>query len=213
MLMIAGFGVLGPLALAAARFGQWGLLSGAFAATFITWIIIGAIATAVVARRSVQNISRLGLQGLGRPRFWFEGARLSWITFLFAASLLPPLIVLEVAARVPGRLVATIGEGVLFVAACSFPLFLGLASIGYVLSFFRRLPRVGRAFECVNFFYVLTVGITLLTIAAAQLPMRAFWPDGFTLSICGASGIALFLGGFASICDRYTAFERQERQP
>ena len=91
MLLIATIGVL--------VFGGqgFGLLGGNFAlqlfnyVAIATWFIVGSLASAAVVIDGGNNLRRLGLSGLARPRWWFECARLAWISLLLMGLSVPLL--------------------------------------------------------------------------------------------------------------------------
>jgi hypothetical protein len=51
--------------------------------TFFSWLALGVLATLRVAGRTVYALTRLGIMGFTRPRWWFELGRLNVIAFLF----------------------------------------------------------------------------------------------------------------------------------
>jgi hypothetical protein len=62
--------------------GNWAKSLGP--ATFLTWLAVGLLATLRVAARAFHCLSRLGVLGLVRPRWWFEIGRLSVLCFLLS---------------------------------------------------------------------------------------------------------------------------------
>ena len=164
--------------------------------TWLTWMIVGVIATVMGTAQSVQNLARYGLHGITRPRWWFEAARIFWAFFLLGLLTLPLGLLSLNVLFVMVEIVATFG------------LFFATASVGYLLTFWQHRRFRGRAFECVNFFYTIVGGVCLVGYAASHWPPANPLIDGFLLAVTGLGGIALLLAGFISGIIQY-----ERRQP
>lgn len=175
--------------------------------TWVTWFVVGVGALAIVAARSLRSCARYGMYGWMRPRWWFELSRLLWIVGLFC--ILSACLPAFAPANNIGRWLTIVLEWMFVLAIYCFPSFFLAATIGYGISFARRLPRRGRAFECTDYFYTFSGAIGVVTfVAYAWLPLRP-WPNGAMLCIAGVAGIALLVGGLGSIAMRH---ERNERR-
>jgi hypothetical protein len=174
--------------------------------TWLTWFAIGLIATCTIARRGVTHLWQLGFWGLTRPRWWFEAARLALLLSLFDVFiLLFAISVVPNGAR--GRLadtttIAYFSLGPLVVS------WVVAASVGYVLAWLRwRAPR-GKAFDCVHYFYVISVGIWLATSGVLMFEAQGPWlVQVFAVGI-GGIGVLLLVFGFISIVKRWEKHDR-----
>lgn len=154
---------------------------------WLTWLIVGAIATFIGTFESVRNLMRYGIDGPTRPRWWFEIARLLWTGFLLGLLSLPlGFLTLNILLYVIGEIVGT------------FALFFATASVAYLLTFRKGKPFRGRAFECVHFFYPSLGGICLLIYAASLWPPDDLLIGGTLIAVSGLLGISLLLFGFIS---------------
>jgi hypothetical protein len=201
MLMIAALGTMSGLNVA---FGQLGL------ATWITWFVVGSLATWIVAARSGRNLFRFGPWGFTRPRCWFESARLLFIVTLFAALTLVLSFSLPRAGglRLPGAARDLLYESGKWSAAG----FFFAATAGYAISFVRRLPRRGQAFELVHYFYTIIGGLFLVTLAAIGWPPPAIWPAGVVTALLGVAGLSIFIGGFVTVIIRFERWDRRRKE-
>lgn len=157
---------------------------------WLTWLIVGAIATFIGTCESVRNLARYGLGGLIRPRWWFEVARVLWSSFLLGLLTLPLGFLSVDLTLVLAEILGTFG------------LFFATATVAYLLTIWRRKRFRGRAFEYVNFFYTIVGSVCLTGYSVGQWP-----PDnplrGGVLVIIGILGISLMVAGFISIIILY----------
>jgi hypothetical protein len=127
-----------------------------------TWAIIAVLSIFIIGRRSAATMHRIGLWGATRPRWWFELARM--LSSLTTIAGLSTTVLLVIAFRLrPSTIWLAISFAVVLISLASF--FVS-ASIGYAISFERSLPRTGRAYECVHFFYCVSGPLTMCAIAA-----------------------------------------------
>lgn len=155
-------------------------------AAVATWFVVGGGASLVMTWRGARNLSRLGVAASVRPRWWFEVARVAWITSLFALL---------------GSVLLTFGAGARFVAVAAglFRLagylvtaFFVTTTWGYVLSALTRHRRRGRAFECVQYFYITFGVVGGVTQLVVWLPNRLGWAnDAITVTACVAAAVVM----------------------
>jgi hypothetical protein len=177
MMLIAA---MGTVAFSHGLLGQFAFLHVPHLVTLGT---VSVIAMYFVARRASLVFPRYGTSGFTRPRWWFELGRVLWIVCIVAGA-----IAVGTGFGAAG-LLRPVGDvifrALMLVAAYAFAAFLAVSTLGYLLSFMQRLPRRGKAFECVQFFY----GI-ILACMAGTLPVVLFRADRFALFALAISGIA-----------------------
>ena len=175
--------------------------------TWLTWCIVGLMATALAATQGTAHLWRFGFWGPMRPRWWFEVARLMWIL-----TLLDVLIFGAIAAAawkgVAGapREVANLA---FYALQPLFGAFMLCATAGYLLGWVRWLPFRGKAFWCVHYFYTIVAGIILMTMGGLLWQPQAAGIELAVVGILGVLGVALLAGGFVSIVKRW---EQQEKR-
>lgn len=206
MIMIAGAGLILTLSfvVVGATPPAWAKNIGLF--TWITWVIVGGLASLRVAARSVYNLVRLGPLAFRLPRWWFEIGRLSFIVLLFAVLTLVVIGGLWLQGVRGFDDFQSLVQIVVLISAASFAL---AAVAGYGLSFVFRLPRRGRAYECVHYFGTIVGSITLLVLAIYAWPQQWRLLDAVISVVLGVLGLALLLGGFLSIIDQYQRYARR----
>ena len=175
--------------------------------TWVTWLVVGLGALAIVAARSLHTCARYGALGWTRPRWWFELARLLWIVGLF--SLLSVGLHAFAPANNVGRGMNVVSEWLFVFGKCCFPGFFLAATVGYGISFARRLPRRGRAFECTQYFYTLSGGIGFVTFVAMAWPPLRPWPNAALVCVVGLAGMVFLIGGVSSVIARREQFEKR----
>ncbi len=176
-------------------------------ATWLTWFIVGLIATCTIARRGAGHLVRFGIWGFTRPRWWFEVARLAWLATLLDALVLVFVVsVLPRGLRGPIADVATLPLFVLGPAACAW---IVAATTGYVLAWVRWLPMRGKAFDCVQYFYTIMLSIALAASGVYLFEANKPWFERALAGVIGTVGGVLFVVGFISIIRRW---ERNERR-
>ena len=206
MMMISGAAVLLTLSFAVVGAAPPAWARNIGLATWITWVIVGGMASLRVAARSLYNLKRLGVLGFRLPRWWFELGRLNFIVFLFA---LLTLVVLG-GLRLQGALTRFdyLDAMIYVVAQVSAALFALAAVAGYSYSIIFALRRRGRAYECVHYFGTILGSITLLVLAIYTWPQHWRIIDATVSIVLAVLGLALLLGGFLSIIDQYQKHER-----
>lgn len=202
MLLVAGLGTIG-FTLALDRligirlFGLLAVDSG------ILWCVLAFVASSVQAFRSVKALMRLSWRGVFRPRWWFELSRICIILSLFGFTLVAVGVLLAANGIQPAALSTLFALSLLF-SFCAAVLFLGTATIGYVISFLTHRRRRGKAYDCVHYFYVIVGSVTLLAVSVSHWPPADIWPAGCIFFATGAAGLSIALFGFLSIIDRET---------
>jgi hypothetical protein len=204
MFMIAGAGLILTLSFAMVGAAPPAWAKGVGLATWITWVIVGGLASLRVAARSVYNLVRLGPLGFRLPRWWFEVGRLSFIVLLFAVLTLVVIGGLWLQGVRGLDDFQILVEAVVLVSATGFAM---AAVAGYGLSLVFHLPRRGRAYECVHYFGTILGSITLLVLAIYSWPQQWRLLDAAVSVGLGILGLALLLGGFLSIIDQYQKHE------
>ena len=174
-----------------------------------TWAIVATLAMLLTIHQSASAIWRLGPLGFRRPRWWFELARTSWnVATIAIVGVLLGLFMNNQQRQFLHPIFA-----VLFAAfRITAPAFFLFATMGYVLSFVLRLPRRGRAYDCVHYFYWLCGSIGLVTCAGILCPPN---PALRTLIICvilGAIGVLWLALGFITIVRRFETWERSHHR-
>lgn len=116
-----------------------------------TWFLIATTATVIVLWQALRNVRRFGTFASGRPRWWFELSRITWIIALFSTLSLP---LLHFGAA--GRL-ARVERALFFCVPVFFGMFLSMGALGYTTAMVTGRPKRGRAFECVDYFYLQSI--------------------------------------------------------
>ena len=204
MLMIAALGsawgmhgmwqlILGP--------GQAWLMQGA---TWVTWFVVGLIATCAIARRGAVQLWRFGIWGPTRPRWWFEASRLACIVTLLDAIVLVGTLSFQ-NLRGP---IADVGQAAYVILGPAAIVWVVTATTGYALAWVRWLPLRGKAFDCVHYFYVTFGSLTILTIGVVHWPEQGpFWHQAAAGALA-VVGLVVFIAGFISIIIRFERWER-----
>ena len=110
----------------------------------------------------------------------------------------------------PARpLVAEVFTILLHILRLAFPAFLVAATIGYLVSFVRWLPRNGRAYDCVHYFYCLFGSLGLIAYAAVLLSSKPTPLITTAAIVVGVIGVVWLFFGFLSIIRRYEAWQRR----
>ncbi len=183
---------------------RWVWHLGVFA--WFAWVAIGTLTNLLVAYGSVANMMRLGGLGWRRPRWWFELAR-----FLLTTSLIFTVLALG-SISLPQN-APQLAPGILLrCSAYGFAAFFVSATWGYALSFVRRLPRTGRAHECVLYFYSIVGGIIVVSYAGTLWPPPGAPPNGAAKWVIGLAGVALLSAGVTSMVIRHGRRERAGRK-
>ena len=153
MMLIAALGVVG--------FGG-GFLGGPTVATAVLyawalcWAVVSSVAATFSLSDSLRNLSRFRLRGYTRPRFWFEVARSACIlgAILALASFLFAIVGVPDSALSADLLLPAI---IFFIFA-----FFVASTVGYLQLLVSRHRALGRATQCVGFFYPFCLaGITI----------------------------------------------------
>lgn len=200
MMMIAALGIILPLNVGVGWLGDNQMAATFHLTTSLSWLIVSALATLIVAGRCVRNLRRYGPLGFTRANWWFECGRLNVILSLFALLSCP--IAWFLPARntlIPALLLGCLTGGAAFVLT---------ASIGYASCVVHRLRRPTKAFQCVHYFYCTLLPWGGLITAALFWPQPAFWPDGCLVIAALAVFAMLCLGGIMSICHHHKQWER-----
>jgi hypothetical protein len=164
--------------------------------TWATWAIVCVLAMVMGVARSVSTLLRYGPFGIARPRWWFELARICWTVGM-----------LEVAALFSGMLLRNPMQplfGMIFgfflmTLPALFATFFVSATVGYGLSFFQGRRRIGRAYECVHYFYSLIVPIAVLSGAIVLWPPQGGWQQMILPGLLGIMGVVWLGLGMISI--------------
>ena len=177
--------------------------------TWLSWLVVGSISTGMVVTSSMRNLSRFMLSGIGRPNWWFQWARISWILFLYAT-------ISCAGSKLLGRnhpAFTSVGGVLLIAAAYFFLSFFAVASMGFLISFVRKIPRCGRAYDCVHYFYTIIGGMVLMSISIVWWPPAKIWPNGTLVVAIGLAGLILLAGGFISTVLRHEKFRHSPDLP
>ena len=201
-------GVVASLNLLAGGKQNFGWLQRTCQIGSITWAIVAVLAMFATVTTAVSVIRRLGTFGLTRPRWWFELGRVGW--HLTTISLVGIALCLSVDNRLLTLLSSaqTIALNVLLIA---FPVFFFATSVGYVLSFLRRLPRSGRAYDCVHFYYSIIGSVGALTCAVLLVPQNPDLSKSVAAGVVGGIGVLWLFCAFMSITCRFEKYERYRR--
>ena len=143
----AGFGLLGDFILV-----RWlNLLAVA------TWIVVASSASLVVLNDSIKNLRRYGF-ATSRSRWWFEISRAAWITGLLLG--LSSLLI-----EIP-----RISEPIFVASLSSILVFVAGTTVGLILTAITGRSPKGRAYECVEYFYLLTLAGVIATFLVIAIP-------------------------------------------
>lgn len=161
MMLLAVIGTVG--------FGG-GFVSGSFVATALlytwaaSWATVSAISSYLALIDSIRNLCTFRLHGCTRSRFWFEIARTSCIFGVLSgvSALLIEIAELSFPVLVGEILLRTVG--LCFVTFCI------ASAIGYFILATTRRPVIGRARQCVNFFFPQCVAA--FVVFAVFIPFR-----------------------------------------
>lgn len=204
MLLWAILGVVLPLNFGFGRGVPW--LEHFNLITWATWSIVALLAMAVTIGQAAYAIVRLGLEGVLRPRCWFELGRVSCVlaTICFVTGMF-----LAIALNQQQRqLVAHVFPILAVVTKIAVPGFFIGAAMGYLLSFVRRKPRVGRAFGCVQFFLTISGPLLPIFYAIEKWPAAGNWQACIVPGIIGSAGIGWMLFGLVSVLVRCQRIEQ-----
>lgn len=159
-------------------------------------LCVSVVASAIAGLESIRNVVRFGGGGVLRPRWWFELARLLWICCLITALAFLAVVLVMMKFGVSCE---AVWQFLLVSTSGLFAGFLVAATAGFVLAFARRRARLGRANQCVRYFYTPIVGVSLLGFATALWPPAAFLPEAVAVATFGAVGIALLMAWMLSL--------------
>lgn len=179
MMLIAVLGVAGF----GGGFVRGSVVATAFLYTWaFCWAVVSSIAASFALSDSFRNLSRLGLGGCSRARFWFElarsscilGAVLALISFLFMLVGLPEW--------------TSFGDLLLPAIAFSICAFFVASTLGYLRLLVSRQRVSGRATQCVGFFYPFC--LAAIAMAAFLYLSRIFF-DGPLFDLAALVAICL----------------------
>ena len=189
MALIAGFGTI------LFSHGLFGRVLFLHTPHVITVMVVSLGAMYFIVRRFLAVLVRFGFSGVFRPRWWFELARGLWIACIVSIATYGAAGFAGLGNAAP--VVAGVFMALRIVASYSFVAFLFTATVGYGLSVARQLPRKGRAFECVQFFYGIIVA------CAAVIPaVVLFRADRSALVALGIAAAALVAAGVIAAFQR-----------
>ena len=160
-MLIAVFGVVG--------FGS-GIVRDSTIATSLLyawaapWTIVSSIASSLALVDSTRNFVRFRFRGYVRSRFWFEMARSSCILGVMVTLL---TILIGVSGLPLGGLV---GDVLFYFTIAMLGAFCITSSFGYAFRAVTSRHLLGRATQCVDFFYPPCVGG--MVVAAFLMMMR-----------------------------------------
>lgn len=170
-----------------------------------SWAIVATLAMLLTTSQSVSALRRLGWFGFRRPRWWFELGRATWnVATIAIVGVLLGLFMTNQQRQFLDPVLAILYTTFRITA----PAFLLFATIGYLVSFALRLPRRGRAYDCVNYFYSVSCSLGLVTYAAIRCPPN---PGAVALAIwvtLATVGVLWFVLGFISIVRRFERWEQ-----
>ncbi|MHB8865548.1 MAG: hypothetical protein ACYC6N_24490 [Pirellulaceae bacterium] len=173
----------------------------------LTWTIVATLAMIISVTQSAFAIWRMGVFGFRRPRWWFELARTSW-NF---ATIAIVGVLLGFFMNNQQRLLLEPLFSVLFSTfRIMAPAFFLFATMGYLLSFASQLPRCGRAYDCVHYFYATCGSLGIITYAAILCPPNPAIHIMIGCAVLGTIGLLWFVLGFISIVRRLDAWERRQ---
>lgn len=174
----------------------------------LTWAIVATLAMIMSVTQSAFAIWRMGVFGFRRPRWWFELARTFWnIATIAVVGLLLGVVMDNQQRLLLGPLLSVLYSTFGIMA----PAFFLFATTGYVLSFASRLPRRGRAYDCVHYFYTTCGSLGIITYAAILCPPNPTVHMMIGCALLGTIGILWFVLGSISIVRRLAAWERGQR--
>lgn len=164
MMIIAAFGVLVGINAGFGLFGNNGFVRIANYVAISTWYLVSTIATMAVSYDGIRNIIRFPT-GYNRPRLWFEISRLA---FNFICLLLVTVFAIAITNLKPP---AIIDKLLLNSALLNASVFMIASTIGYAASLATGRKRSGKAFQCVQFFYGMTLAGLIVAVFAFALPI------------------------------------------
>jgi len=142
-----------------------------------TWLVAGTLGCLAVTLDGMNNLRRLGPWAVSRPRWWFELSRLTWMLFLFVA--LSAILLLAVGGpQLCGKF-----NSIWSVLPALLLLFMVTDTAGYSVSAVTRHRRRGRAFECVQYFYMFGLASAVI-MPALWIPLWAGWAQPLTILWC-----------------------------
>jgi hypothetical protein len=164
------------------------------------WVILFALsvgASVMLAGDSLRACSRLGRRGWTRPRWWFELSRLLCIVLQLTLALF--VLVLFVAIKTDvGPWMKSAYYPLLAPLVCIGLGFVSTATVGYAVSFVRRLPRRGNAFKITHFYYTMYGTAACGYFIFLRWPPGLYWLDGLLLLLAGMIIVFLVIGLFGS---------------
>jgi len=171
----------------------------------IVWALLGIAASVYAGWRSMRAMRRMGFWGWSRARWWFELGRILALTSVFLIAMLLAVLFVSCFPAAQAALNPLWAWRWLPMSACAATIsaFFFAGTCGYGLSWLTGRARGGKAYECVQFFYLLGGGLLVMGISATFWPMAALWPDGAVL--CGGIvvGGLMFGLGILTINDQY----------
>ena len=133
---------------------------------WLTLWVTGLVGTASIGYESFRNIGRYGVNGIGRPRFYFELSRaMIAAIFLLCAPALTFRLLLPNLNAPFAHFINPRNVGIALALCFAFS-----ASCGYMLSFISGRPRRGRAYECTSWFFCVCGGMILVTFGYIAIP-------------------------------------------
>ena len=162
MMLIASLMVLAGLNAGLGLLGNVALVRCFNILALTTWVVVASAATIIVWNDSIKNLRRYGF-AVSRPRWWFELSRAAWITGLFLG--LSILLVDFLPFQAP------IFAGPIFALTCSsIFIFLTGTTVGLILTALHGRSPSGRAYQCVEYFYMLFVAGAVATALVIIIP-------------------------------------------
>lgn len=172
-----------------------------------TWAIVATLAMLLTINQSTSAIWRLGTFGFRRPRWWFELARTSWnVATIAIVGVLLGLFMNNQQRQFLDPIFTVLFTTFRITA----PAFFLFGTVGYLLSFVLRLPRRGRAYDCVHYFYSICGSLGVVTYAAILCPPNPAVHIMIGCGILGTIGMVWFVLGFISIIRRLETWERSQ---
>jgi hypothetical protein len=190
MMVLAALGVLAGMNWGFGLLGQNGVVRFFNYLSLATWFVVASLATCAVLVDSVRNIARYGFVPLSRPRWWFEVSRTTWIIALVVGLTLP----MAHLAAVP--LAMRFADTVFAIVPIAIGMFFVSATLGFAISALTGRPRRGRAYECVQYFYVVfgaTFGITAFAIWLPNVAPAVNGPLTVAACVVTASLLGIFV--------------------
>ena len=164
MMIIASFGVLLGINAGFGLLGNNAFVRNANYVAISTWYLVSTVATMAVSYDGFRNIFRFPT-GYLRPRLWFEISRLA---FNFICLLLVTIFGIAITNLKPP---AVIDKLLLNSVLLNASVFMIASTIGYATSLATGRKRTGKAFQCVQFFYGMTLAGLIVAVFAFVLPI------------------------------------------